>query len=141
MGGIVALTAVQVVYRYLLGSSLFWPDEAARALLIALTFLLAGASYHRGEMVAVDIAIRSLGPRWARAVRAVSLLLVLALLAALVWYGFVFAEFNAVQTTAALQVSVFWIYLTVPIGCLILAIHVALGLSELLRGRHLEKGP
>jgi TRAP-type transport system small permease protein len=133
MTGIVVLTAMQVWYRYVIGQSLFWPEEAARALLIGMTFLLAGASYHRGELAAIDMVIRAAGPVAGRVLRILSLLCALALLGVLVWYGLSFAQFNAGQRTAALQVSVFWIYLTIPIGCAVLALHMFATLVTLLR--------
>ena len=133
MGGIVILTGLQVFYRYAVGSALFWPEEAARALLIAITFLLAGASYHRGEMAAVESVAAAFGATAARIFKAVSLLLVLALLGCLIWYGYIFAEFNAGQIAAAMQISVFWIYLLIPVGLFALAVHVAIGLVTVLR--------
>lgn len=133
MGGIVVLTALQVFYRYVVGSALFWPDEAARALLIALTFLLAGASYHRGEMAAVESVANAFGPTLARFAKALSLLFVLALLVCLIWYGYLFAEFNSGQIAAAMQISVFWIYLLIPVGLFVLGVHIAISLVAIFR--------
>lgn len=138
MVGIVALTALQVVSRYAFQSSLFWPDEAARILLIALTFLLAGASYMRGEMIGVGFFAALFGGRVALVFAVLAQGLTAALLVVLIWFGWKFAEMNAMQHAAALQISVYWIYLAVPVGLAILLCHVLASLAarglELIRG-------
>lgn len=138
MIGIVVLTALQVVSRYAFQASLFWPDEAARFLLIALTFLLAGASYMRGEMIGVSFFATLFGGRVALVLAVLAQILTAALLVVLIWFGWMFAEMNAMQRAAALQISVYWIYLAVPVGLAILLCHVLASLVarglELLRG-------
>lgn len=133
MGGIVALTATQVVSRYVFESSLFWPDEAARFLLILQTFLLAGASFEKGEMVGVTVFTDRLGRVPALACAVVADLFAIALLLLLAWYGWEFAEMNSMQTAAALQIPVSWVYLSVPVGLLILMAHMTAALVRHLR--------
>lgn len=122
--GIVIVTSIQVISRYALQHALFWPEEAARFLLIMITFLVAGLSYERGEMIGITAATQLLGPRGARICAVLVNLSVLVLLLILVRYGWSFARMNAIQKAAALQISMFWIYLAVPVGLSILALHV-----------------
>ena len=126
--GIVIMTATQVFSRYVLGMSFFWPEEAARILLIFITFLVAGISFERGEMIGVT-AVRDLfGRRFALVVAILGHLLILVLLAVLVRYGWAFAQRNAVQHAAALRVSMFWVYLVIPVGMSLLACHVVVSM-------------
>jgi TRAP-type C4-dicarboxylate transport system permease small subunit len=143
LGAIVLIMGVQVVFRYLLGESLIWAEEVCRYLIIWMTFLFAGAAFQRGEMVAVEMLIRAV-PRPLRLLLVtIGYGLSLALLAALVYYGWRFAGLNARQTIpaadfiassiagreASLNISIFWIYIAVPAGAAILFVHMALALA------------
>ena len=149
LGAIVLIMGVQVVFRYLLGESLIWAEEVCRYLIIWMTFLFAGAAFQRGEMVAVEMLVRAV-PRPVRLVLVVvGYGLSLALLAAIVVYGWRFAVLNGRQTIPAadfiwsaivgreapLGLSIFWIYLAVPAGAAILFVHMALGFAAELGAR------
>ena len=124
MPGIVILTALQVVSRYALQSALFWPEEAARVLLILITFIVAGLSYSRGEMIGVTLFTSILSRRLAAIIAILVHVFVLALLVLLIKYGWTFAQMNSIQKAAALRISMFWVYLAVPVGFGILSLHV-----------------
>ena len=143
LGATVVIMGVQVVFRYVLGDSLIWAEEVCRYLIIWMTFLFAGAAFQRGEMVAVELLVRAV-PRSARLMLVVlGYGLSLALLAALMVYGWRFAMLNARQTIPAadfiaasiagheapLDLSIFWIYVAVPAGAAILFVHMALALA------------
>lgn len=51
----VAVIILQVFFRYALNSSLPWPDEAARFLMLWMTGLIAPSAYRWGGFVAIDI--------------------------------------------------------------------------------------
>lgn len=142
MAGIVFLTAAQVFSRYVLQASLFWPEEAARILLIMITFLIAGLSYEKGEMIGVTMLRDMMGRRVSLLISILGHLLILILLVFLVRYGWAFAEMNSIQRAAALRISMFWVYLAIPIGMAILAVHIALSLLyriiELRRGEEMQ---
>lgn len=142
MAGIVMLTAAQVFSRYVLQASLFWPEEASRMLLIMITFLVAGLSYEKGEMIGVTMLRDMMGRRASLWISILGHLLILMLLAFLVRYGWAFAEMNSIQRAAALRISMFWVYLAIPVGMAILAIHIALSLlhriTELRRGEEVH---
>lgn len=157
LGATVVIMGVQVVFRYLLGDSLIWAEEVCRYLIIWMTFLFVGAAFQRGEMVAVELLVRAV-PRPARLVLVMlGYGLSLALLAALVYYGWRFAALNARQSIPAadfiassiagheapVNISIFWIYVAVPVGALILFVHMALALAAELtaRGRPMPAGP
>ncbi|SED61714.1 TRAP transporter small permease [Rhodobacter sp. 24-YEA-8] len=140
MVGIVLLTALQVVSRYALQSALFWPEEAARFLLILITFIVAGLSYDRGEMIGVTIFTQRFSRRIALVFSVLVHLSMLTLLGLLIWYGWQFAQMNAVQKAAALRIPMQWIYMAVPVGFAILACHVLGNLLCTLRELARPKG-
>ena len=63
----VAVTLVQVFFRYVLNNALPWPDEAARFGMLWMTGLMAPIAFRRGGFVAIDILIFAL-PRAAAAI-------------------------------------------------------------------------
>ena len=50
----VAVTLLQVVFRYVLGSSLSWSEELARYLFIWVIFLGVASAARRGQHMAVE---------------------------------------------------------------------------------------
>ncbi|HIC66425.1 MAG TPA: TRAP transporter small permease [Paracoccus sp.] len=71
----VAVTLVQVFFRYVLNNALPWPDEAARFGMLWMTGLMAPIAFRRGGFVAIDILIFAL-PRAAAAILNIVLLAV-----------------------------------------------------------------
>ncbi|KAB7623678.1 TRAP transporter small permease [Alkalilimnicola sp. S0819] len=127
MGLMLAVVCLQIFARYVLGDSLSWSEELSRFLLVWITFLFAGISFARGEMIAVEMFTARL-PRVLQAVfMALGGLATVTLFALLTWYGYDYAEWNRVQTSSALQVSMYYVYLAVPVGSALLVLHVLVG--------------
>lgn len=120
MLGLVVMTSMQVVARYVFQASMFWPEEMARSLLIVMTFVLAGESYRRGELVSATFFAAAFGPAVAAIFEIVSLLFSIALMVVLVYLGVEYAWMNNTQLLAAMQIPAGWIYAAVPVGCLLL---------------------
>jgi TRAP-type C4-dicarboxylate transport system permease small subunit len=139
---IVVVIAMQVVMRYVFNASLIWAEELCRYILVWMTFLLIGVAFHRGELVAIDLVTGALPPRWRFAVKLMATIPVLIFLGILVFYGFRFASRMGIQTLPAIDfiysaitrsddtadVSVFWLYASVPAGCALLFAHILVSL-------------
>ena len=138
IGAIVVIMGVQVFYRYILNNSLIWTEEVCRNLFIWATFLFAGPALRRGQMISIQALMRIL----AKPIVIVSFVvghgLVIVLTASLVYYGYQYARLNSLQvipslnfiwsditgSTAPINVSMFWVYLSVPVGLAILLGHL-----------------
>ena len=143
MGIIVVVMGVQVFFRYALNDSLVWAEELCRYLLILMTFLLIGVAYQRGEMVGVHFFMDRLRPRVRDLVLIPVQLAVIAFLLTVSWYGYLFAAFNAAATMPAIDfiltailrrevsqsISMYWLYLLIPLGCVLLTAHIAVALA------------
>lgn len=139
MAILLTIMVLQVFYRYGLNSSLIWAEEICRYLLIAASFLACGIAYARGEIAAILLIDRLLPPRAARLVGLLRNALVLVLLGVLVYYGWRYAVLSGTQPVPGFgfllsdllgraspsPVTVFWIYVTLPAGMALLALHVA----------------
>lgn len=153
MGLIVGIMIVQVFARYVLGDSLIWAEELCRYLLVWQTFLVLGLAYSQGEFVALDFLPARLPPRgqWIlRTVMAVPILIFLLLMA---WYGYDFASRFDNQTIPALDfiwtalsgqalgLSIRYVYVSVTVGLLLMAVHVVADLVMTFRTEFLENRP
>jgi TRAP-type C4-dicarboxylate transport system permease small subunit len=149
---IVVVIATQVVMRYVFNASLIWAEELCRYVLIWMTFLLIGVAFHRGELVAVELVSGALPPRWRFALKVAATIPVVVFLGVLVFYGFRFASRMGIQTLPAfdfiysavtrtddtVDVSIFWLYVSVPAGCALLIAHMLISLA--LEARGLARG-
>lgn len=126
MASLMAVVVLQIVCRYLLGFSLVWSEEFCRAVLVWITFVFAGLALERGEMVAFE----GVSGRLPGAVRIVLLLtgggVALWVTWKLVALGYGYAMFNYGQVLPALQISQLWVYIALPIGMGLFALHLLL---------------
>jgi TRAP-type C4-dicarboxylate transport system permease small subunit len=147
VGAITAVMAVQVVCRYVFNASLIWAEEVCRYLLILITFLLIGPAFERGDMVSVQFFMRLLPRRAARLVMVPVYLGLIAFLVAISYVGQQFAALNANYSMPAIDfifsslsgrrvsgvLSMYWLYMLIPVGCLLLAAHIAVALLRAVR--------
>lgn len=131
-----AIVAAQVFYRYVLNASLFWSEEAARFLLVWLTFLGATTAYYRGSHPGIDALTRRL-PAMARRVAAVAANGAAAGLAmVMIVYGFRFAWFVRLQISPALSLPKWVVFAVIPVTGLLLLVQVARSIAHALSGEH-----
>jgi TRAP-type C4-dicarboxylate transport system permease small subunit len=131
----VAIVFANVCMRYLLGTSVIWSEEVARHLMIWLTFVGSGLALRTGAQIGIDTLQDALPPRASRALRWVLAIAMLALFIALAWQGVDYAIRTRFQTSAALGTSMMYVYLGMPVGCALLAVHLLLILRRYVRGR------
>lgn len=130
IAAILFVGVLQVFARYVLDSSLFWSEEFMRYLMLWIVAVGAGISYTRGQFLGVRMVVEKLPQGMRRAVDVLSAICILIFLGIIIWYGSAFSWGTRRQTAVALSISMFWIHISVVIGALLLAIHVAL--NELL---------
>jgi len=126
----VAVTFLQVVFRYGLDSSLSWSEEFSRYAFIWAIFLGSGAATRRGQHMAVDLMREALaGPaRWL-------LELFIALVGVVFFVVFGYAAYlltaNAMgQISTALEIPIALIYISAPIGAVLTVLHLVNGVLQ-----------
>ena len=148
----VVVTCVQVFSRYVVGSSLIWAEEVCRYMLVWTSFLVAGLAFQRGELAAMDL-LKDMMPRWLRTLVLVPCYLAsVAFLLMLAWYGWEYAQTNRSQAMPAADfisqslfgtdsgLSIWWIYISVPVGSVLLAVHFLLAALGMLAGAFRPEG-
>ena len=153
MLALVIIMIWQVVARYIFNHSLIWAEELCRHILIWQTFLLIGLAYQRGDLVAVDIIPEMLRPKARLLLKAVMTIPILIFLWLMVVNGYSYAWRFDNQIIPALDfisrsltggdasVSIKWVYISVAVGCALLALHMIGGLYVEIRDMISGRGP
>ena len=139
----VALVFTQIVVRFVLpklglATSLPWTEEAARYLMVWVIFLGGAIAARRGLLIAVTALQEALPARSGRVLKDLALCVTAAFFLCLMWYGWRWAEFGADEVSPALTISKFWLYLSMPVGCLLAALNTGLVLID--RGEESKSG-
>jgi TRAP-type C4-dicarboxylate transport system permease small subunit len=113
-----------VVLRYTTGESLVWGEEISRQLMVWVTFLGAGMVLRFGGHVAVDSLHASAQPPLARAIRAVIVVGIGIFCLVMAYFSSLYVWATRFQTTAATEISISWIYLAMPVGFVLLFVHL-----------------
>lgn len=126
IGAILFVGVLQVFSRYVLHSSLTWSEEFMRYLMLWIVAVGAGISFTRGQFLGMRMVVEKLPPGLRRAADVISAVLVLVFLAVVIWYGIKFSWGTRLQSAVALGFSMFWVHISIVVGALLLALHVAL---------------
>lgn len=148
MMAIVVIMGIQVFCRYVLNDSLIWAEEICRYLLVLMTFLLIGAAFERGEMVCLQFLTGRLPVRGRLAVLLLMHVAMTGFLLTLSVYGYQFATLNSHFTVPAIDfigtsllgrevnlvLSMYWMYMLVPVACIILCGHFIVAIVRMALG-------
>ncbi|WP_052954840.1 TRAP transporter small permease [Microvirga vignae] len=137
MLAIIAIGFVAVVLRFAFGGqyALFWSEELIRYAFVWMFWLCAPILVWRGTMFTVDLFINIL-PDVAQAILRVLISLgIIGLLGTYTYYGWMMAKLNSPQLSSALGISLFWIYLAIPVGSSLIILAVVVQLLQWARGR------
>jgi TRAP-type C4-dicarboxylate transport system permease small subunit len=130
---------VNVVLRYTTGDSIYWAEEVARHLMVWVTFLGAGLVLRFGGHVAIDNLHRAAGPRWARWLRLLVLVCLGLFFLFMAYHAGRYVWVTRFQTTAATDIPFAWIYAALPLGFVLLFLHLLFIVrAYVLEGRHAD---
>lgn len=135
LAAMVVIVFANVVMRYVLGTSVIWSEEVARHLMIWLTFLGSGLALRTGAQIGIESLQDALPQSAARALRALLAAAMLLLFVLLAWYGVDYALRTRFQISAALNISMMYVYIGMPVGCALMAAHLLFVLRGYVRGR------
>lgn len=155
MGILVIIMAWQVLMRYGFNASLIWAEELCRYLLIWITFFMIGISYHRGQLIAVDVVRVVLPPKVFAVIQAVMVVPITVFLLYMVVNGYAFAARMHAQVIPAfnfiwqsmfgekhlLNISIFWLYVSVSLGSALLMVHMIVSAAVGIWTQFIRKTP
>ena len=126
LAAVFTIVFINVVGRYVFGTSFAWVEEAARHLMILGAFCGAGLALREGRLVAIELIVDILPKPLGVAIRWGAVLLMLAFMGTMVWLGIQFVQFGWPKETMSTGVSRGIPYLAIPIGCSLFVIHLLL---------------
>ncbi|MSQ20896.1 MAG: TRAP transporter small permease [Betaproteobacteria bacterium] len=144
--GIVGLTMVEVVTRYVLHNPMILSDEFGGYALVAISFLgLAYCSVERGH-IRITFIVERLSPLMAGRMRVLTLALGLVFVAVAAWVSWKFlgdSFARNMRSNSLLMTPLKWPQMAIPIGftlfALVLAAQLAHAIGELRAGRVVDQ--
>jgi TRAP-type C4-dicarboxylate transport system permease small subunit len=127
VAAMVAVTLAQVLSRYVLAAPLTWSEEAARYLLVWISFLAAWLAWRERAHLGLDVLAVRLARRAPRAARLIPELAVAVFAVASIAVAPPLLELTAMQPSAVLELPMAWVYAAWPAAA-------ALILGDLLVG-------
>ncbi|WP_072296288.1 TRAP transporter small permease [Paracoccus sp. SM22M-07] len=121
--GLVLMTAfvfAQVVFRYVIGSSLFWAEPASVMLMGWFIFLGAAIGVKEGYHLSFDVGLMVVPASWRPWFHSLSDLVVTAFGFGMAWYGWQLAERVASGVVPGLGISRLWDFAPLVAGGILL---------------------
>lgn len=133
------IVGANIALRYTTNHSLPWADEAARYLMIWMTFLGAGLALREGGHVAITNLHDVLSTGVQRALRAGIVVALLIFFAFMVYVGWQYMERARFQQTPALRLSFRYVYAAMPVGFSLLIVHLLLIAKPFVLAGHYKR--
>ena len=131
VAAVAAIVSASVIARYGFNSSFAWSEDAAKFLLVWLTFIGAPLGFRHGAHVACALLPRVRSTLINRAVAAIVHGVVLFVMVMLAWQSWKLAWNGRTQQAITIgDISMLWVFVCMPIGSAVMAL---VALEELLR--------
>lgn len=131
MAALIGVITLQIVSRVLF-SAVGWTEEVARFLLVWITFLAGTLAFQRGRHIAVTFAVDALPLPLRKLARLAALAIVLAFMVTLVVIGHRYMQVQSFQKSAALRLSMTYVYAVIPLSAGIMAWYALVDMIEVL---------
>ena len=139
MAAMALLVIANVIARYAFNHSFVWAEELSRYMMIWGGFLGSGLVLRIGAHLAVDIFQDLLPRRAAQAMRLAVVAVMAGACVAMFWLGAQYVAFAWDQETPVLNWNFGLVYLAIPIGALLMLVHLALIAGPYLREREFRR--
>ena len=138
MGALALILFTQVILRYLLHSPLTWSEEVAKYLSIWVVFLGMAVAMRRTLLIAVEAVIQNVPESIGRAMRLLSLLLIMVFVGYLTYIGTVLAFGAAEQNFASLELPMSLVYAAIPVGSFLTLLNAVVVFIEMISERSMK---
>ena len=127
----VIITGAQIVCRILF-TALSWSEEMTRYLLVWSTFIGGSIVYKYSGHISVTLLQDHFPQAIQKAFRIIVHLVCGIFCTIAVYYGFKYMKMQGTQLSAALRVPMRFMYMAVPVGCLVIDLHIVDAILQLL---------
>jgi len=118
------VTFAQVFFRFVIVHSLPWSEECSRYCLVWASFLGASIALKRGLHMGVEAFVAKLPKEKKEVIYSTTLIIILIFLLVVIIKGVELATFNLRQSSPAMRIPMGLPYLAVPVGSLLMFIHL-----------------
>jgi TRAP-type C4-dicarboxylate transport system permease small subunit len=117
---------LQVVFRYVVNQPLSWSEELARYVFVWASMLGASMGVKKKTHFCLDAFLKLFPQTQRKIIEAFLYVLISVLLIVLVYYGALFSRDLYVQTAPGLNIPMAIPYAAVPVGALLMLLHIVL---------------
>jgi TRAP-type C4-dicarboxylate transport system permease small subunit len=123
---------IQVFSRNLpvMGISFMWTEELGRLTFMWLCMLSVATSYAKGQQIAIDFFYLRMRKSFQTICDYAILILILIFSPIITIHGTRLLNIVALQRSPVMEISMFWFYLAIPVGCGLIVIFTALCLID-----------
>ncbi len=129
-----SLAIYQVVTRFVFGAPSTWSEVITRSAMIWSVFLGVAVAFKHGAMISVDVIQNALPPRLGLGLFVIANAGSLIFFSVLLWQGILMTERVIPQKLAALEVSISWVYVALPVGSAFIIIAILASVVRALQG-------
>lgn len=116
------IIVANVFYRYVLNDAVPWSEEIAKFVMVWMTFIAAPVGLSLGAHIAIDALANVLKGRLYFVLQIWIFSAIFALMAMFVDEAWFLTQNARIQRASTIDVSIFYVYLAMPIGCAVTAL-------------------
>lgn len=116
---------LQIIFRYVVHLPLFWTEEFARYCLIWASLLGASIALKKKEHIALTYFLERFPAGLAAKLTLIAQVSVVLILAIMIWGGLKLVLITSPQISPGLRISMAVPYLALPLGSVVMLIHMA----------------
>lgn len=127
LAGVIVLTVLNVILRFVFSAPIAWVEEVALALFIWVVFIGMSASLKRGGSIGVDYFVNKFSPKFRKIADALRYLaMYFVLIYVFIYLGGMLTEQASVKLTPVLAFSYSWIDIAIPLGGFLAFCHLTI---------------
>ena len=126
---------INIILRYFFNENQSWADEFVRYSIIWIVFIGAAICFRQGIHFGVDLLIKSLPEKYRPHLQIYINIVSIIFVILLIYFGFKLVIFSIQtgQTTPSLQISTYWVYLSIPVGATLSLLYLIMDTFKLLK--------
>ena len=116
------IIVANVFYRYVLNDAIPWSEEIAKFVMVWMTFIVAPVGLKMGAHIAIDALANVLKGRVYFLLQVWIFSAIISLMLMFVDEAWFLTQNASIQRASTIDVSIFYVYLAMPIGCAVTAL-------------------
>ncbi|MBW2149422.1 MAG: TRAP transporter small permease [Deltaproteobacteria bacterium] len=120
IGTMTGVVLVGVFFRYFLQNALAWTEEVSKFIMVWMTFMAAPIALRHGAHVGIKLLLDNVKGRLHQMLVIVGQLIILLLMGVCIKEGIALTLVAKKQVASSVDLSLGWIYLSIPLGSLMM---------------------